>query len=79
MKASAALLEHNRDHRPLLEGVFAATDGIFPCAEYLDVNLLNAYFEGYKQAIEVKNLFVFNVFGDFIHAAVNYPGCWHDT
>ena len=50
-----------------------------PCADCTNANLQNAYFEGYTQAVEVTKLFVFNCFGELIHAAVNYPGSWHDT
>ena len=80
MKASAALLENNRINGLLLTGVFAVTDGgRMPCADYTDCNLQNAYFEGFTQAVEATNLFVFNFFGELIHAAINYPGSWHDT
>ena len=80
MKASSALLERNRVYRPFLKGVFAVTDGgRMPCADYTDTNLQNAYFEGYTQNVEVTNLFVWNFFGEIVHAAVNYPGSWHDT
>ena len=50
-----------------------------PCAEYLDGDLQNAYFEGYTQKVEVTNLFVWNFYGELIHAAINFPGSWHDT
>lgn len=39
----------------------------------------NAYFEGYTQNVEVTNLFVRNVFGEIIHAAINFPRSWHDS
>ncbi|CDF40129.1 unnamed protein product [Chondrus crispus] len=74
-KASAAPLENNRINEPLLQGVFAVTDGgRMACADFTNANLQNAYFEGYTQAVEVTNLFVFNFFRELIHAAVNYPG-----
>ena len=80
MKLSAALLEKNRVSGHWLKGVFAITDGgRMPCADYIDQDLQNAYFEGFTQGVEVMNLFVFNFFGELIHAAVNYPGSWHDT
>lgn len=80
MKASASLLENNRINGGLLQGIFAVTDGgRMPCADYTDTNLQNAYFEGFTQGVEVTNLFVFNFFGELIHAAINYPGSWHDT
>ena len=79
IRASASLLDHNRTYRPLLQGVFAITDGgRMPCADDTDIDLQNAYFEGFTQNVEVTNLFVWNFFGEIIHAAVNYPGSWHD-
>ena len=80
MKASSALLEQNRVHGLLLRGVFAITDGgRMPCADYTDLDLKNAYFEGFTQNVEDTNLFVWNFFGEIIHAAINYLGSWHDT
>ena len=80
MRASASLLEHNRTYGHLLQGLFAITDiGRMPCADYTDVDLQNAYFEGFTQNVEVTNLFVRNFFGDIIHASVSYPDSCHDT
>ena len=54
MEASSALLEQNRVHGLFLRGVFAITDGgRMPCAEYTDLDLQNAYFEGFTQNVEV--------------------------
>lgn len=50
-----------------------------PCSVYADPSLQNAYFGGFSQDVEVTNLFVFNSFGEPIHAAVSYPGSWYDT
>ena len=80
MKESSSLLARNRIYDRLLEGVLAITDGgQMPCADHTDTNLKNAYFEGFIQGTEAKNLFVFNFFGKLIHAAINYPGSWNDT
>ena len=80
MKRSEQLLTKNRKYESLLKGVFGVTDGgRMPCAVFSDPNMQNAYFEGFTQSVEVTNLFVFNFFGEIIHAAVNYPGSWHDT
>ena len=80
MLASSLLLKNNRTNGPLLKGVFAVTDGgRMPCADYTDVDTQNAYFEGFTQGVEVTNLFVWNFYGELIHAAVNFPGSWHDT
>ena len=80
MRASAALLEQNRIHGRLLQGVFGITDGgRMPCADYTDLDLQNAHFEGFTQNVEVTNLFLWSFFGEIIQAAVNYPGSWQDT
>jgi len=80
MKASVSLLESNRANGRYLKGIFGITDGGgTPCADYTDLNLQNAYFEGFSQGVEMTNLSVFNFFGELIHAAVNYPGSWYDT
>lgn len=49
------------------------------CADYIDEDTQNAFYEGFTQNVEVTNLFVFNIFGELIHDGVNYPGNWHDT
>ncbi len=47
MQASASLLQNNRPLGALLTDVFAMTDGArMPCAEFTDVDVQNAYFEG---------------------------------
>lgn len=50
-----------------------------PCAYYTNPDLQNVYWEGFTQENEVTNLFVWNLFGECIHAAVNFPGSWHDS
>ena len=78
--AFSLLLQNNRVYGPLPKGVFAVTDGgRMPCVDYTDQDLQNAYNEGYIQSVEVTNLFVWNFYGEIIHAAVNNPGSWHDT
>ena len=80
MKASADSLLMSRSDGYLLEGVFAICDrGRFPCADFTDLELQNAYLEGYTQKVEVTNLFVWNFYGEIIHAAMNFPGSWHDS
>ena len=80
MRASSMLLQNNRTYGPYLKGVFAVPDGgRMPCADYTDTNLQNAYFEGFTQGVEVTNLFVWNFYGEIVHAGVNFPGSWHDT
>lgn len=80
MKESTELLQQNREFGHLLKGVFAVVDGgRMPCADYEDPDMQNAYYEGYTCSVEVTNLFVYNFKGELIHAAVNYPGSWHDN
>lgn len=63
----------------MLKGLFAVTDrSRFKFQNYGDLNLQNAYYEGYTQSKEVANLFVFKFFGEIILAGVNHPGSWHD-
>lgn len=80
MKASSDNLVKNRPNGRLLKGIFAVVDGgRLPCADYNDVNVQNAFYESYTCNVEVTNIFVFNFFGEVIHAGVNYPGSWHDS
>jgi len=80
MKASSDLLVHNQDLGGLLSGCFGILDGgRMPCATSGDTDVQNAYWEGFTQAHEVTNLFVFNFFGEIIHAGINFPGSWHDS
>lgn len=50
-----------------------------PCADYTDLDLHKAYFEGLTQAVKEKNLIVLNFFDALINATVNYQGRWHDN
>lgn len=50
-----------------------------PCAGYMDTNLQNACSKRFMQGVEDTNLFVWNFFGEVIHATVNRPGGWHDN
>lgn len=50
---------------------------MLPCADYTDVDLQNAYYEGCISSEEVNNLLVFNFKGEIIHAAINFPERWH--
>lgn len=53
--------------------------GRFPCSDYINCDIQNSYYEGYTTSVEVTNLFVYNFKGDLIHAALNFPGSWHDS
>jgi len=48
------------------------------CRLYIDTDLQNAFFEGSIQGVKVINLFVWNFYGELIHAAINYHGNWQD-
>lgn len=54
-------------------------DGRFPCADYIDRDKRNAFFEGYTQCVEATNLFLYSFKGKIIQAVVNYPEDWHDS
>jgi len=80
MRESAGLLERNRQYGSVLKGVFGILDGArMPCATHGQPLLENAYWEGFTQGHEVTNLFVWNFRGEIIHAAINFPGSWHDS
>ena len=75
MKLSASLMTNNRKWGHLLQGVFGVMDGgRIMCSYYKDEAPQNGYYEGFTQNVEVTNLFVFNFFGELIHAGINYPG-----
>lgn len=79
MNESANLLRNNRKNGKVLKNVFGVIDGgRMLCADYEHPDLQNAYYEGYTGNVEVTCMFVFNFFGEIIHAGVNYPGSWHD-
>lgn len=57
--ASFTLLHNSRTFGPLLDGIFAVTEGRRrPCASYIENILQNEYFEGFKQGVAVTKLFV---------------------
>jgi len=80
MQESSDLLTRNREYGGLLSGCFGVLDGgRMPCGTAGDPDIDNAYWEGFTQAHEVTNLFVFNFKGEIIHAGINFPGSWHDS
>jgi len=80
IRRSSALLTQNRELGRLLKGVFAITDGArMPCAVQDEPLLENAYWEGFTQAHEATYVFVWNFYGEIIHAAINFSGSWHDS
>lgn len=80
MKESAKLLEVNRPNCALLRGIFAVVDGgRFSCAEYVDADTHNTFYESYACTVDVTNLLFYYSKGEIILAAVNYPGVCHDS
>lgn len=77
---SASLLKNEIHPVTFSQDIFGITDGgRFPCADYINLNVQNAFSEGYTQRAEVTNVFVFNFKGELIFAAINFPGTWHDS
>ena len=75
MEASTRLLQRNRQYGPLLKGGFAVMEGgRMPRPSYVQPDLQNAFWEGFAQAHEVSNLFLWNFSGELIHAGINLPG-----
>lgn len=61
MEHLASILETHRQYGPFLKGVFAVTNGgRMLCADYTNIDIQNAYFEGFTRNMEVTNLFVWN-------------------
>lgn len=49
------------------------------CGKQSNPDVHSAYWEGFTQADEATNLFVWNFYGEVIHAGINFPGSWHDS
>lgn len=80
MCESSALFARNRANGHLLRGVFAIIyGGWMPSATYNDPDIENPLWEGFAQAHEATNLFLWSFFGECIHAAVIMPGSWYDS
>lgn len=80
IRYNAALLKAKRRYGIVLDRIFAVTDGArMSCVSFEEPQLQNAYYQGYNQKVEVTNLLVWAFTGEIIHAAVNYPGSWHDN
>lgn len=59
------LIQRNPEDGHLLKAVFDIMDGTrIPCASYKNTDMLNAFWEGFTQALEVINLFVWSFCGD---------------
>lgn len=80
MDESYNLLKLNQERGRLLPNVFEVVNGGWmPCAAYTDGDIQNAFYEGDTGNIEITNLFVFNLKGELIHAAINFLRSWHDS
>lgn len=63
-----------------LAGTISVADGSrMICPSFINEDLQLAYYEGCTQSLEVTNLFVSKFRGEFLHAALNYPGSYHDA
>lgn len=79
MVQSEQLMQNTRNNGAIFRGVFGVVDGgRLPCADYVDSDLQNAYYVGYTTCVDVPNLLVFNCAKEVIHAAMDFPGSWHD-
>jgi hypothetical protein len=65
--------------QPAIKNAFGFVDGLsLPVADFLDPNIQNAYYNGYKSSCRTNNLIVYSPEGDIIFVKYNYPGSWHD-
>lgn len=80
MEELARRLKEKRPNSEILSNIFAVLDGgRLPCAYYVNNNVQNRYYEGYKTSIEKSNFLAFNCKGELVHTAPNYPGSWQDS
>ncbi|KAA8892538.1 hypothetical protein FN846DRAFT_915360 [Sphaerosporella brunnea] len=65
---------------PRLRKAIGFVDGChLPTAEAEDLDLQNAYYNGWCASHFTSNIFVFALDGTLIHATLNAPGSWHDA
>lgn len=77
---SSAPVHANREYGHLFKGFFAVVDGgQFPCADYVNDDVQNAYYEGHTCSVEITNLLEYNFKGEIIHAVINNPRFCHDS
>ena len=71
---------NTREYAEALKGIFAVMDGArIPCADYIDADIQNGYYEGFTCSVQVTNLLVFSFDGCLIHKGLNFPGAYHDS
>lgn len=57
MAKSAGFLKEIRPNDPILSNIFGVLEGgRLPCADYVNADVQNAYYEGYTTSVEVTNL-----------------------
>ena len=65
---------------PLVTDAIGFVDGChLPVATSSDLDIQNAFYNGWCSAHFTSNLFVFAPDGTIIHATLNAPGSWHDA
>ncbi|KAI0561666.1 DDE family endonuclease [Gracilaria domingensis] len=80
MEEYCELLRKNRLFGYALRGVFGVSDGArLRVPDFEDPDTQNAYYNAMTQRVEATNLLVWNFHGEIIHAALNFPGSWHDS
>lgn len=80
MEQSAALLQANRSNGALNKSAFSVVDGRrLPCANYVNTEKQNDFYEGYTQSLELINLQVYSFQREVTRAAMNFPESWHDN
>lgn len=56
------------------------TDGTrIRCVDSEDIEMQNAFWKGYLEEENAINLLLWMFTCEIIHAAVSYPGSWHDN
>lgn len=79
MKKFAILFGKSWLRDQIFQNIFASVDtSRLPCANYVDLDKRNWFYEGYTQCVEVTNLLICNFKGEIIHAAMNYSESRHD-
>lgn len=77
---SIRLLKNNRPNVPILSNIFRVLDGSrIPYADYVNADVQNPYYDGYKTSVVDTNLLCYNFKGKLIHAGLNFPGSCHDS
>jgi hypothetical protein len=67
-------------HHPRLQKAVGFVDGChLPIASSVDLDVQNAYYNGWCASHFTSNIFVFAPDGSIIHATINAPGSWHDA